>query len=210
MASETIYALCEPTTGEIRYIGKTAYPLMKRLKSHISGAKRVRNHRTFWIRSLGQPPIIRALCVVEGSCAGEMEQRAIANYQAHGARLVNQTIGGEGTPGWVPSQVWRDKQKARGSSWRGTGPEVRRKIGDALRGRKRSAEATAKIVAAQTGLTRKPETGARISAALMGNQNARGAIRSPETRAKMSAAHRARLLAVAGARPIASEVTGHD
>src|SRR5687767_4612507 len=76
----TIYALCEPTTGEIRYIGKTAYPLEKRLKSHLSGAKRVRNHRTYWIQSLSHAPIIRALCVIEESCAGEMEQRTIASY----------------------------------------------------------------------------------------------------------------------------------
>lgn len=181
----TIYALCDPITSEIRYIGKTTYTLQKRLKSHLSGAKRIGNHRTYWIRSLNQPPIIRALCVVEGACASDMERHVIASYQAHGARLVNQTIGGEGTPGWIPSQAWREKQKARGPSWRRLSVETRQRIADTLRGRKRSPEATAKIVAAQTGLTRKPETGARISAALKGNQNARGAVRSPETRAKM-------------------------
>ena len=43
----TIYALCAPDTGEIRYVGKTVGPVVVRLRSHAQDVKNALRGRAF-------------------------------------------------------------------------------------------------------------------------------------------------------------------
>jgi hypothetical protein len=59
-----IYGLCDPNTGELRYVGQTVRDPQKRLSGHLTAARRPRNGYVntslvcVWIRSLAQPPTI--------------------------------------------------------------------------------------------------------------------------------------------------------
>ena len=47
-----IYALIDPITCKIRYIGRTKGKLTTRLNGHISKAKNKNTHKDYWIQSL--------------------------------------------------------------------------------------------------------------------------------------------------------------
>ena len=161
----TIYALCAPD-GEIRYIGKTSKPLCERRASHVYESKHRRTHKANWIRSLGAKPLIKALCVVPHEYAFEMEIRTIASFKAKGYRLVNQTPGGDGVPGWKHTPEARARMSAACIGNRRAAvpcpPEKRAAISAKLMGRSPSAETRAKLSAAGRGLKRSPETRARL------------------------------------------------
>lgn len=90
-----IYALIDPLTDEIRYIGYTSKSLEKRLKSHIYDCNRTKSHKTNWIRSLlnkGLKPIIKQLNETnEIKVCLDMEVYYISLYD----NLTNSTSGGE-------------------------------------------------------------------------------------------------------------------
>ena len=48
----TIYGLQDPITGELRYIGRTARTVAKRLYEHIKDSKKLITHKDKWIQSL--------------------------------------------------------------------------------------------------------------------------------------------------------------
>ena len=55
-----IYSLADPKTLEIRYVGKTKYPLKDRLAKHLCAKDK--SYRTNWIQSIlkrGEKPIIQ-------------------------------------------------------------------------------------------------------------------------------------------------------
>lgn len=90
-----IYALRDPITKDIRYIGK-ANSASKRLASHIrdSSARDTPVYR--WIRKLakqGLIPVIDVLEVAEDWI--EAERRLIAVSRAQGCRLLNVAAGGD-------------------------------------------------------------------------------------------------------------------
>ena len=145
--STTIYALCDPVTDAIRYIGKTTMPLKLRLRGHLGEAKIGRYYRAKWIRSLRPAqPIMRALFVVPESYASDAEIRTISRLRALGYRLTNGTDGGEGQRGHSPSQETREKISA---SMRGR-PKPLEQVAKRI-GQKRSAETRAKMRAAKIG-----------------------------------------------------------
>ncbi len=91
-----IYALCDPTTKEIRYIGK-ATNSVKRLKSHIRDSRRRNTPVYCWIRSLMKTnnlPELIVLEVVEDSVWEDAERRLIAQHRANG-RVLNVADGGD-------------------------------------------------------------------------------------------------------------------
>jgi hypothetical protein len=91
----TIYALCEPATGEVRYIGK-ANDAQARLKSHIRDSNRRNTPVYAWMRSLaraGRRPALRVL--LDSERWQDDERRLIAEYRAAGARLLNVAEGGD-------------------------------------------------------------------------------------------------------------------
>jgi hypothetical protein len=114
-----IYALHDPRTGDIRYIGK-ALRLTTRYNMHMNGYDRQCASQK-WITSLkaiGLSPYVSLLEAVEAGRECEAEIKWIAHHKALGAKLLNHTIGGEGCYGRVLSQ------------------ESRMKISNSLKGRK--------------------------------------------------------------------------
>lgn len=161
-----IYALVDPRTDEVRYVGWT-YTLKKRLRTHIIRRHRQNNHKAHWIIQLvnqGLEP--RMLVLEEGSGDWqEAERRWIAHYRATG-NLTNMTDGGDGTPGLYPSE------------------ETRRKMSAVHKGKYVTPETRAKLSANGKGLKRSPEVIAHMSAIRLGK---------PQTRtAKATAANRGR------------------
>ncbi len=100
-----IYALLCPTTGEVRYIGKSVNP-RARLAHHIHLARKgSNNYSARWVATLladGRYPVMQILKRVP---AGEEwqshERRCIAEAIASGARLTNVTSGGDGGPEYL-------------------------------------------------------------------------------------------------------------
>lgn len=101
----TIYALCEPDTGEVRYVGKTVEKPARRLVYHLNRAKSDRRHlpsaRWIFKRSCeGKRPIVRELeKVSENDDWASREKYWIAYFRSAGADLLNLTEGGEGNSG---------------------------------------------------------------------------------------------------------------
>lgn len=178
-----IYALFSSEDGEIRYIGQTKRAPDRRLAGHLTNARKGATHRAAWIRSVLTRGHNVELFVLRTHAEWSVDERAlIAAYRALGCRLVNATAGGDGV---------RDPH-----------PEVRRKIGEKNRARKRtaqeraamsarskaagiSAEQRAKMVAGlRIALAeRGEEISQRLSAARMGHQT------SLEARRKIGAAN---------------------
>jgi hypothetical protein len=180
-----IYALADPTTGEVRYIGKSVNP-QRRLQSHACEAKYATctTYRYSWLRSLAKRHLRPHLVILqECDGTGADEERFHISFARHiGCHLVNGTDGGEGLPGWKPS------------------PETLARM---------SAAAT-QHNAARRGIPRSPEVVAKIKETREQNKHrhkkrdpdelrrlldiARTMRRfGPETRAKLSASAKARI-----------------
>ena len=92
-----VYALTCPSTGEIRYIGKTK-DIKSRFKSHCNN-RRIFKKQTYygnWIRSLASDPGLIILSKNKDLDAEEI--RLIKHYRELGANLVNTANGGQGYP----------------------------------------------------------------------------------------------------------------
>jgi len=103
-----IYALKEPDTGEIRYIGKSDNP-ERRLKSHLSSAKKAQSHRAYWIRSLqslGKVPLLEILDEVLYEHWQAWEAAYIEFFRESGCKLVNGTPGGDGVGSGLDNVVF--------------------------------------------------------------------------------------------------------
>jgi hypothetical protein len=101
----TIYALRDPHTSEIRYVGKAKRP-SHRIKDHINGArriligtKRLRTRKEAWIVSLLRTdsyPSIEVLEIVDDQLANARERFWITQFP----NLTNMNKGGDGWGGW--------------------------------------------------------------------------------------------------------------
>lgn len=95
-----IYVLKCPSTGEIRYVGKTDAPA-RRLNRHLrDSAKGANHHCARWIRKLLSTelkPVMEIIRVLD-SCEDwqEAEISEIKRHREQGCRLTNCTDGGEG------------------------------------------------------------------------------------------------------------------
>lgn len=144
-----IYALVDPRTGDVRYVGKTSQKLRTRLRAHInrSAESRGARHCASWIASLsdiGIAPEIRALEQLPGPDWEEAEKRWIRFYRESGAQLVNMTEGGGSHKGRLPTD------------------EVRKKISQAAK--KQFQSEAARMAAAEYGRKtwKDPETARRL------------------------------------------------
>lgn len=95
-----IYALVDPTTDEIRYIGKTCRKLDVRLKEHIYDCiRRPRSsHKVNWISNLisqNKIPKIELLDTTEFELSEQIEKNWIDKLISEGVNLTNCTQGGE-------------------------------------------------------------------------------------------------------------------
>lgn len=205
-----IYALIDPRSDAIRYIGFTSLKLGARMSAHLWAAKRGRGRSRVlgWIRGLLKtglrPRIVLLEAIEDGSCWQEREIAWIALAREGGADLCNHAVGGQGRPGWIAPPEVRARMSAA-LKGRVIPDHVRTAISEAMRiqmadptrraaisaklkGRTVPPEVVARRAAAQTGLRRSEETKAKIGAA---NSIAlRGKTLSPETIAKRTAAVR--------------------
>lgn len=155
-----IYALKDPDTGEIRYIGK-ADNVKERLRRHVKQCNRELNHRSRWIRALlknGKKPGVEIIDEVAQEYWPALEAAYIQFYLESGNDLVNGTAGGEGASGGPGNSFFGKKHTS----------ETREKISIANRGRQLSKE------------TRNRMSKARIGRPLSKPTRAKGQKRSPE------------------------------
>lgn len=142
----TIYSLSDPISGEIRYVGKTARDLERRLNQHL--AEKRFAHKRCWIESLlrkGLKPQIETLEIIENSDDKdwqEVERFWIAYLRFIGCSLTNADSGGLGG--------------------KCLSAETRFKISLANRGSVRTPEARAKMSAIKKGQT-SPRKGVILS-----------------------------------------------
>jgi group I intron endonuclease len=97
-----IYLLKDPTTLQIRYVGKTTC-LKRRFKSHKCLKATKGTYLSSWIVSMRNRsllPLIEIIDVVEGCDWKEKESYYIELYKNKGCDLVNLTSGGEGCEGY--------------------------------------------------------------------------------------------------------------
>lgn len=160
-----IYALCDPRTETLRYVGKSNSPV-RRLERHLREARTLRScHRHDWLASLLAAGVKPSLCILEECAASvwaEREQFWIAFHRAAGCDLVNNSDGGEGNEGYVFS------------------PESRARMSAARKGRPKPEGFGTKISAANSGQKLTPEQAERQREA----QQAK--VITPEHRARMT------------------------
>lgn len=116
-----LYALRDPRTQEIRYIGKSIKTADERFRHHLKKSTLSRkNHRTTWILSLlklGLKPIMQVLrddIQIEEHLNAE-EISTIAFCREAGFDLVNGTDGGEGGLGYKHTEATKEKLRILGA-----------------------------------------------------------------------------------------------
>jgi hypothetical protein len=136
-----IYALADPRTGEVRYVGKAIDPA-KRLQQHLSRFQLTyyKSHKNSWLQSLldaGVRPTLHILELVASQDANTAEIRWIAKAAAMGARLTNGTAGGDGGAITDPAAKARIRAAHVG---RVTSDETKKKMSIAAKARITPAE----------------------------------------------------------------------
>lgn len=171
----TIYALLDPRTGEVRYIGKTYRSKQRRLRQHINDSRsgRSNTHAACWVRSLlneGLEPVAKTIEVVTENW--EDRERYWIRYFRKRFDLTNSCDGGRGVrvgykhtaearanmsraqrnrpPRGPMSEEAKENLRAAAMG-RVIGPEARAKLSKAGMGRKHTAEAKAKMREAHLG-----------------------------------------------------------
>lgn len=177
-----VYIHARPT-GEAFYVGKgkrsRAYSLKPRNRYHAN-----------IVAKYGEENIIVDFVPCESEeAAFAKEIEWIATLRLFGAKLTNQTDGGEGMSNPAPD-VRVKLSTARKAMW--SDNERRASMSAKMKGRIYSEESIAKMREAAKGNTkgsfvRTAEHCAKLSAALKGNQNTKGYVHSAEACAKMGA-----------------------
>lgn len=182
--SYTLYGLNKP--GEsARYIGITGLNLFQRLSSHVCEKADFRKSR--WIQKMldnNQRPEIVPYCVgLIESEAKQLEIQVIYSLRQAGVDLVNSGDGGEGVT-MTPEVRQKIGAANTGNKYclgRKMSLETRKKIGDAHRGRRASAQARERMSVSRLGNKNS-----------VGNKNALGKKQSPEHIEKLAATRRGR------------------
>jgi len=163
MSNVHIYALCEPATGDVRYVGK-ATNSTSRLKAHLNDRGDTRRAR--WIRALRAQNLVPHLLVLESVTADNWqsaERRWIAHYRGQGVDLTNHTSGGEGLQNATEDTraklrrcrelEWSDPQRRTELLAIMRLPDRRAKISAALSGMRKTADHVAKLPQNRKGRT---------------------------------------------------------
>lgn len=178
-----IYALIDPVTAEVRYIGKTINPKV-RLALHLCETKNT--HKNQWLAKLrraGVKPLMSIIEVIENSNDLDWQDRErfwIAHYLANGVRLTNLDSGGR--QGMRKSAQTREliRQKATGRVM----PKEAIEKSRATRAANMNDEVRARLSRAQLGKKQSEETVAKRAAILKGH------VVTEETRRKIGSANK--------------------
>ena len=86
----TVYALADPETLEVRYVGQSVNPLA-RLRGHLAEARRhYGNHKKKeWLESLNEDPYVVTLTTTDLADARDVEAQWIERFLEEGHRLTN-------------------------------------------------------------------------------------------------------------------------
>lgn len=98
--TNVVYGLLEPTTNEIRYVGK-ATDLDTRVRKHLQPSKLIENtHKNNWLKKLinqNEKPLVVVLKKCEDEKdLNQSEIQYINEYKTLGCKLTNATEGGDG------------------------------------------------------------------------------------------------------------------
>lgn len=201
--STIIYALVDPISREVRYVGKTV-DIRGRFLRHLTDLRSNRQ-KSEWItglRALSLKPEIEIIeTEEEGPGYGwpEAERFWIACFKAAGANLYNLDSGG--CHGTLRSQETKDKIR-RGNLGKKRSEEYRQMMSRRMSGKPMTDAARAGLLASHLGKSPSEETRLRMSSAQKGRKHSaetrekmgkwqRGAKRGPlkeETKHKLSAA----------------------
>lgn len=100
MRPTSIYALIDPRSKAIKYVGKTLQPMQARLSTHFSYARKgLHTYCARWLKGLldaGLRPEVRILEIVENENWAERECFWISSLTLEGCTLTNLTAGGGG------------------------------------------------------------------------------------------------------------------
>jgi hypothetical protein len=146
----TIYGLVDPDTDEVRYVGATTKPLMRRLYGHMSESRESPHlAKSRWIASLDRrrPEVIELEKV-------ERDWRDRERYwMAQFPNLTNEAAGGAGCPPVpkTPEHVAKVRAALTGRAGRPCTDEQRAKISDAMRGRRKSPQTVENMRRARQG-----------------------------------------------------------
>jgi len=157
-----IYALRDPRTKRVRYVGKSSKGI-KRARRHLCPAIRIRPYHIYnWIRkllSLGLKPTISVLEILPYNSTddrlSQRERHWIRKLRAQGAKLTNSTTGGEGTRGFKHSLKSRRRMSAA-KKGKPLSAEHRRHLQEAKVGWVISKETRIKISLAKRGVPKPP------------------------------------------------------
>lgn len=187
MKTTFIYALCEPGTRTVRYIGKTDRLLKQRLKEHLKDSIKKKSHLGNWLRLLKsrlQKPEMIPLREVPTEQWKIAEERYIRLARGLGMNLTNASDGGEGNSGYKHTPEAIEKMRAHMNSKDNTG------VNSPWFGHKHTPETRAEYSRKRTGVPMCLTHRLKARASKLGAKNHRfGTKASLETRAKMSASH---------------------
>lgn len=110
-----IYALCDPFTKAVRYVGK-ANDLVSRMRGHKWESRNgdIRTRKANWLRSLNAEPLIKILEEVSLEHWERAERWWIKQMRESGEDLVNFAEGGQTSPveGIGHSEISKEKMRA--------------------------------------------------------------------------------------------------
>jgi hypothetical protein len=170
-----IYALAEPESGEVRYVGKTVRTPEERLRNHIAGSRNtnstIRIHR--WLRKINVPPQLFIIESVPEDELDDAERHWIFVMRMIGCQLTNLTQGGDGGTMMgealetITKKARSPESRAKKSAdakARWASPEFHTKLTEIRRNRKAVPPGTySKIAESQRGKKASPETRAKLS-----------------------------------------------
>lgn len=160
MRTVFIYALCEPGTRTVRYIGKTQN-LRRRFTDHLRVSSKTKTHLGHWLLSLSEPPNMVTLNDRPTGDGSAEEIRYIRVARMLGMDLCNATDGGDGVTMTT---------------------EIRAKIGTGNRGRKASGETRLKMSLSRIGKNPSPETREKHRINNVGRKHSAGTVEKIKAR----------------------------
>lgn len=196
-----IYTLHCPTTGKVRYVGKTQNPTA-RLKEHLKLRSRESSHRVHWLRSLAAKGLCPIMTIVDSVFAmnwPSWEAAYIDFFTSSGYDLVNSNGGGQG--GMSPETAAKRSGVNHHFFGKKFSPEHRDRLSAAKKGKytgqnnpffgkQHSQETLARIIASQTG-EKSVWWGKKLPSETVEKmrQAKQGAVFSSEHREKLRLAH---------------------